>query len=141
MLPADGMDTRPVTFELVFQVVPDDIDDLGHVNNVVYLRWVQDVAAAHWTSVTSADEQAQIGWVVLRHEIDYKHPARPGDRVIARTWVGQPSAATFERHTEILRAQDERLLARARSLWCPVHPHTGRLRRIDPALHDRFYAR
>jgi acyl-CoA thioester hydrolase len=135
------MDTRPVTFELAFQVAPDDIDALGHVNNVVYLRWVQDVAAAHWTSVTSPGERAEIGWVVLRHEIDYKHPARPGDRVIARTWVGPPSAATFERHTEILRARDDRLLARARSLWCPVHPASGRLRRIDPALHDRFYAR
>ncbi len=129
----------PVRYERVFQVRVDDIDDLGHVNNVVYLRWVQDIAAAHWESATSPAERAEIGWVVLRHEIDYKHPARPGDQVIARTWVGTPSAATFERHTEILRARDQRVLARARSLWCPVHPGTGRLRRIDPTLHDRFY--
>ena len=134
------MDT-PVRYERAFHVAADDIDDLDHVNNVVYLRWVQDVAAAHWESATSAAERAEIAWVVLRHEIDYKHPARPGDQVIARTWVGTPSAATFERHTEILRARDQRALARARSLWCPVHPGTGRLRRIDPALRDRFYAR
>ena len=133
------METQPLRYERVFQVTADDIDDLGHVNNVVYLRWVQDVAAAHWESATSPAERADIGWVVLRHEIDYKHPARPGDDVIARTWVGQPSAATFERHTEILRARDQRVLAQARSLWCPVHPGTGRLRRIDPTLHDRFY--
>ena len=133
------METQPLRYERVFQVTTDDIDDLGHVNNVVYLRWVQDVAAAHWESATSPAERADIGWVVLRHEIDYKHPARPGDDVIARTWVGQPSAATFERHTEILRARDQRVLAQARSLWCPVHPGTGRLRRIDPTLHDRFY--
>ncbi len=135
------METQPARYERVFHVRVDDIDDLGHVNNVVYLRWVQDVAAAHWESATSPAERAEIGWVVLRHEIDYKHPARPGDDVIARTWVGRPSAATFERHTEIVRARDQRVLARARSLWCPVHPGTGRLRRIDPALHDRFYAR
>ena len=135
------MDTQPVRYERVFYVSPDDIDALGHVNNVVYLRWVQDVAAAHWESATSPAERADIGWVVLRHEIDYKHPARTGDEVIARTWVGRPSAATFERHTEILRARDQRVLAQARSLWCPVHPRTGRLRRIDPTLHDRFYAR
>ncbi len=135
------METQPVRYERLFHVSAADIDDLGHVNNVVYLRWVQDVAAAHWESATSPAERADIGWVVLRHEIDYKHPARPGDDVIARTWVGQPSAATFERHTEILRARDQRVLAQARSLWCPVHPGTGRLRRIDPALHDRFYAR
>jgi len=131
----------PVRYERVFHVAADDIDELDHVNNVVYVRWVQDVAAAHWESATSPAERAEIAWVVLRHEIDYKHPARPGDPVIARTWVGPPSAATFERHTEILRAGDQRVLARARSLWCPVHPRTGRLRRIDPALHDRFYAR
>jgi len=129
----------PVRYERMFHVAAADIDELDHVNNVVYVRWVQDVAAAHWESATSPAERAEIAWVVLRHEIDYKHPARPGDQVIARTWVGPPSAARFERHTEILRARDQRLLARARSLWCPVHPGTGRLRRIDPALHDRFY--
>ena len=130
---------HPVRFERLFDVGVADIDGLGHVNNVVYLRWVQDVAAAHWESATSAAERADIAWVVLRHEIDYKHPARPGDQVIARTWVGVPDAARFERHTEIRRAADGRLLAEARSLWCPVHAATGRLRRIDPALHDRFY--
>lgn len=131
---------RPVPFERVFTVGPDDIDGLGHVNNIVYLRWVQDVAAAHWESATSVAERADIAWVVLRHEIEYKHPARPGDEVIARTWVGPPEAARFERHTEIRRAADGRVLAQARSLWCPVHAATGRVRRIDPALHNRFYA-
>jgi acyl-CoA thioester hydrolase len=137
--PPDGT-PRPTRFERVFAVEPGDIDALGHVNNVVYVRWVQDVAAAHWEAATSPAERAAIAWVVLRHEIDYKHPARPGDQVIARTWVGTPDAARFERHTEIRRAGDERLLAQARSLWCPVHAVTGRLWRIDPALHDRFYA-
>jgi acyl-CoA thioesterase FadM/ribosomal protein S13 len=136
-----GMESQPVRFERTFAVTADDIDGLGHVNNVVYLRWVQDVAAAHWESATTPAERADIGWVVLRHEIDYQHSAKPGDQVIVRTWVGPPNAATFERHTEILRAADQRVLARARSLWCPVHPRSGRVRRIDPALHDRFYAR
>ncbi len=131
---------QPVRFERVFPVTPADIDDLGHVNNVVYVRWVQDVAAAHWTAATTAAERAGVGWVVLRHEIDYKHPARAGDEVVACTWVGTPAAATFERHTEILRAADRRVLARARSLWCPINPQTGRVQRIDPALHDRFYS-
>ncbi len=135
------MGDRPARFERVFAVEPDDIDARGHVNNVVYLRWVQDVAAAHWESATTPAERADIAWVVLRHEIDYTQAARPGDQLIARTWVGPPSAATFERHTEILRARDQRVLARARSLWCPVHPGTGRPRRVDPALHNRFYER
>jgi acyl-CoA thioester hydrolase len=110
------MTSQPVQFERIFHVAGADIDELGHVNNVVYLRWVQDVAAAHWESATTPAERAAVGWVVLRHEIDYKHPARPGDDVIARTWVGPPAAATFERHTEISRAADRRVLAQARSL-------------------------
>ena len=131
---------QPVRFERVFPVTPADIDDLGHVNNVVYVRWVQDVAAAHWEAATTAAERAGVGWVVLRHEIDYKHPARAGDEVVVCTWVGPPAAATFERHTEIIRAADRRVLARARSVWCPINPKTGRVQRIDPTLHDRFYS-
>jgi acyl-CoA thioester hydrolase len=134
------MTMQPVRFERVFPVTPADIDDLGHVNNVVYVRWVQDVAAAHWAAATTAADRAGVGWVVLRHEIDYKHPARAGDEVVVCTWVGPPAAATFERHTEILRAADRRVLARARSLWCPINLQTGRVQRIDPALQDRFYS-
>ncbi|HKW40165.1 MAG TPA: thioesterase family protein, partial [Gemmatimonadales bacterium] len=134
------MASQPVRFECVFPVTNEDIDDLGHVNNVVYLRWVQDVAAAHWQSATTPIERADVAWVVLRHEIDYKHPAKSGDAVVARTWVGPPVAARFERHTEIVRVADGRVLAQARSLWCPVNPKTGRVLRIDPALHDRFYS-
>src|SRR5690349_5129819 len=133
------MASQPIRFERVFHVTDGAIDALGHVNNVVYLRWVQDVAAAHWQSATTPPERAAVAWVVLRHEIDYKHPAKSGDAVIARTWVGPPVAARFERHTEIVRAADGRVLAQARSLWCPVNPSTGRVQRIDRALHDRFY--
>jgi len=130
---------RPARFEQTIAVQPADIDEQGHVNNVVYLRWVQDVAGAHWTRVTTPAERAALGWVVLRHEIDYKLPARLGDSVIARTWVGENTAATYERHVELLRAADGRLLARARSLWCPVDPKSGRPRRMDPALNERFF--
>jgi acyl-CoA thioester hydrolase len=130
---------EPVRYERVSVVEPGDIDDLGHVNNVVYLRWVQEVAAAHWEATIAPEERVDVAWVVLRHEIDYQHPAILGDRVVARTWVGTATAARFERHTEILRASDRRLLVRARSLWCPVNARTGRPRRLDPALNERFY--
>jgi acyl-CoA thioester hydrolase len=57
-------------FEMIISVLPGDIDEQNHVNNTVYLRWVQDVATAHWRSVASPKAQENIGWVVLRHEID-----------------------------------------------------------------------
>ena len=88
-------------FELLVPVFPADVDELGHVNNTVYLRWVQDVATAHWQALASAESQAEVAWVVLRHEIDYKAPALPGDEVLLRTWVGEAARIRFERHTEI----------------------------------------
>ena len=113
-------------FELSIQVQPGDIDQLDHVNNVVYLRWVQEAAIAHWTSAAPPEAQAALYWVVVRHEIDYRRPALAGDGIIARTWVGAAFQRDFERHTEILRARDRALLARARTLWCPMDRRTGR---------------
>ena len=100
-------------FELPIHVQEADIDELGHVNNVTYVRWVQDAAVAHWTSAAPAAEQARLFWIVLRHEIDYRQAAHLGDEIVARTWVGTATRLRFERHTEILRAQDGCLLARA----------------------------
>jgi Thioesterase superfamily len=67
-------------FEMTVAVLPEDIDEQNHVNNTVYLRWVQEVATAHWRTVASAQAQGSIGWVVLRHEIDYQAPACLGER-------------------------------------------------------------
>ena len=127
-------------FDLAIAVVPADIDALGHVNNVVYLHWVQDAAIAHWSAAATAEQQAEVAWVAVRHEIDYKHPAMPGDVIMARTWVGTAGSHRFERHTEILRAADEKVLARARTVWCPINRATGRLTRVSEAVRARFSA-
>ena len=81
-------------FEMTLSVVPGDIDEQNHVNNTVYLRWVQEVATAHWEAIASSEAQEGIGWVVLRHEIDYKAPACLGDDVVLRTWVGKATRLT-----------------------------------------------
>jgi acyl-CoA thioester hydrolase len=127
-----------VRYTVTIQVEEADIDELGHVNNVVYLRWVQDAATAHWRAVASAQSQSQIAWVVLRHEIDYLAPAQRGDEIAVRTWVGQVSGITFERHTEILRIPEARVLACARTLWCPISTETRRPQRISRELRDQF---
>jgi acyl-CoA thioester hydrolase len=127
-------------FELTVSVLAEDIDEQGHVNNTVYLRWVQDVATAHWRAVASPEAQAQIYWVVLRHEIDYKTAALAGDRILLHTWVGLASRLTFERHTEILRAADGALLAKARTLWCPVNAATSRPTRVPAEVRAQFSA-
>lgn len=124
----------PSAFELPIEVQPEHIDFLGHVNNIVYVQWIQDVTAAHWESVSSPAIRAEVSWVVLRHEIDYKQAALPGDKLLACTWVGPAKGLSFERHVEILRANDRKLLVRARSLWCPYDASSGRPRRVTPEV-------
>jgi acyl-CoA thioester hydrolase len=126
------------SFELPITVLPADIDDLGHVNNVVYLRWMQQAAAAHWERVSDAATRAAASWVVIRHEIDYKAPAFLGEQLVARTWVGKPTAATWERLSEIRRVPDDQLLAQCRSVYVALDPKTGRPRRLDAALLAPF---
>ena len=125
-------------FEIIVPVVAADIDEQNHVNNTVYLRWVQDVATAHWRALAGQKAQAAIGWVVLRHEIDYKAPAALGDKIILRTWVGKATRLTFERFTEIRRNGEGQLLSTARTLWCPVNPQTGRPTRVSPEVRSQF---
>ncbi len=115
-----------------------DIDGQNHVNNTVYLRWVQDVATAHWGSLASAEAQTAIGWVVVRHEIDYKQPANLGDEIVLRTWVGEASRLKFERWTEIRRKDSNQLLAQARTLWVPIDSKTGKPTRVSAEVRARF---
>ncbi len=133
------MSTDPNTerYEMRLAVQADDIDMLGHVNNVVYLRWVQDIAIAHWNAATTDEQRAELIWVVVRHEIDYKHAARLGDDIVVRTWVGIATRNSFERHTEIHRAGGP-VLARARTLWVPLDPSTGKVKQPSAAVRARF---
>ena len=125
-------------FEMIVSVLPEDIDQQNHVNNTVYLRWVQEVATAHWRAVATADAQENIGWVVLRHEIDYKTPACLGDEIVFRTWVGKSTRLTFERFTEIRRSGDDQLLSNARTLWCPINAQTARPVRVPAEVREQF---
>jgi acyl-CoA thioester hydrolase len=125
-------------FEMTIAVEPADIDALGHVNNVVYLRWVQDIAIAHWKAAANAADQEKLLWIVVRHEIDYKQAARLGDAIVARTWVGAATRIKFERHTELLRASDGCLLAKARTVWCPIDAVTGKPTSVSAEVRAGF---
>lgn len=130
----------PVTerYELTLAVTPADIDVMEHVNNTVYVRWVQEAAVAHWTAAASAEHQQQVAWLVVRHELDYLRSARAGDTILLRTWVGSTVKHFFERFTEVLRASDGTVLARARTLWCPVDRTTLRPVRVDAEIIQRW---
>jgi acyl-CoA thioester hydrolase len=125
-------------FELIRDVVPADIDELGHVNNVVYLSWVQDVAVAHWNSLTTAAFRANLLWIALRHEIDYKAEAVLGDSILARTWTGRAIGLRYQRHTQILRQRDGVLLAQALTDYCPVNAQSRKPTRLTPDVAGYF---
>jgi acyl-CoA thioester hydrolase len=134
------MTSDPATerFEQPIAVLPQDIDLFDHVNNVVYVRWVQEISTAHWNASATEAEKAAIGWVVVRHEIDYMNPARLGDDIVAKTWVGVAEKSLFERHAEFVRTRDQKVLARARSLWCPIDLKTLRPMRVGADIYRRF---
>jgi len=119
-----------------FFVKKADIDEQGHVNNVAYVRWIQDVAVAHWLSKTNVQLRTKYTWIVLRHEIDYKKQAFENEKVTAITWVGEPTRISWERLTEITRGED--LLVKARSVWCLVDRETLKPVRIGSEIKSCF---
>jgi acyl-CoA thioester hydrolase len=121
-------------FSVPIRVTDVDIDRQGHVNNVAFLRFIQDAAAAHWTALAPEAVRQAYAWVVRRHEVEYLRPGFPGDELVAETWVGEPSGATWERFTEIARAGEDRPLVTARTVWVLLDAATGRPRRIDADL-------
>jgi acyl-CoA thioester hydrolase len=132
--------TRP-TFELAFTAGPEHIDELGHVNNAVWVQWIQEVAVAHWDAVAPQAHKDAYHWVVVRHEIDYLRAAYPGDRITARTWVGEaPKGAKFDRHMEF-RGADEKLCVRARTDWAIIDKALGRPIRVPAEVVAPFLPR
>lgn len=130
--------TEAERYEIPIDIRPEDIDDLGHVNNVVYLRWVQEAATAHWQARAAPEDQAAVFWVVSRHELDYMRPAHLDTEVVARTWVGTARRLQFERHTELVRASDGEVLVRARTLWIPVDAETLRPTAVSASVRETF---
>ena len=121
-------------YQHLIKVTTDDIDELGHVNNVVYVRYVQEAASAHWNSVTSEEIRSQNVWVVMRHEIDYVSPAFAGDELLATTWVGETNGVRSARHVEITQKNSGKVIVKAKTLWCQLDAVTFKPKRIDESI-------
>lgn len=127
-------------FRLPIQLQDNDFDALGHINNVVYLRWVQEAAAAHWQRLAPPGFESRFIWVVLRHEIDYIHPIVPGTKPVAQTWVGAHDGARSVRWVTIGSGDDQVVFARARTTWCLLNAGNGKPARITPELQEALNA-
>lgn len=127
------------TYQHKIIVQKSDIDNLNHVNNVVYVQWVQDVATAHWNVLASAEIQKKYSWVVLKHEIEYATPAFLNDILLVKTWVEKSAGVRSERHVEFYNEKSNKLIVRAKTTWCLLDAVTQKPRRIEADILDIFH--
>jgi acyl-CoA thioester hydrolase len=123
---------------LTFTASPSHIDELGHVNNAVWVDWIQQIATSHWAAVAAPAHQAQFVWVVTRHEIDYRGNIRLGESVTAETFIPSgPTGARFDRRVDF-RGPDGKLIVSAKTTWALIDKASGRLQRVRDDLAAPF---
>ena len=116
------------------------IDELGHVNNAVWVDWIQQIATAHWSAVAAPEHIARYVWVVTRHEIDYRGNIAVGESVTATTFIPDPPrGARFDRCIEF-RDAGGKVIVSARSTWAMIERASGRVARVRPEIAAPFYA-
>jgi acyl-CoA thioester hydrolase len=114
----------------------DVIDENGHVNNVVYVQWMQDVAILHFTALGGAAMMARHGaaWVARSHQIEYLRPAFAGEALVVKTWIADMERVKSLRRYEFSRGAQ--ILARGATDWVFVDAETGRPKRIPDEMKD-----
>jgi acyl-CoA thioester hydrolase len=128
------------SFTMAITAGPDDIDVLGHVNNAVWVKWIQDVAVAHWSAIAPPAHRDAYIWVVTRHEIDYRGNVSEGETVTGETWVPEPPrGARFDRYMKFTGA-DGRVKVEAKSTWALLDRASGRLLRVPAEVAAPFLA-
>ena len=117
-------------FRKTFAAGPEHIDVMGHVNNAVWVQWVQDMATAHWEAVADPAHTAEFVWLVTRHEIDYRGNIAEGENVTGETWIpGEAKGAQSARRVDF-RNDAGKVIVSATTLWAMLHRDTGRLARV-----------
>lgn len=123
-----------VPYSYTLKVEEHHIDGLLHVNNVVYLQWVNDISEKHWNILSAQGLKEKYFWVVMRHELDYLNQAILGDELTLVTWVGESRGAKSVRHVEIYKG--ETILLNAASTWCLIDAKTLKPTRIKNDILD-----
>ena len=119
-----------------FKVEKNDIDALNHVNNIVYLKWVQDISELHWNTLASKEMKASCVWVALRHEIDYLNQAYENDLINCYTWIEKNEGVKSIRIVHIYC--NKKLLAKSRTTWCLLDAKSLKPKRITKEIMELF---
>ena len=132
----NSLDTARVTSRIV---LAKDIDELGHVNNAVYVNWIQEASTEHWQAIAAQSIQDKYLWFCSRHEIDYKQQLYIEQDVEIRTWLGQAIGARFDRFVDIREKGSKSSSALAKTTWVLISKSSGRPIRIKPEILAAFY--
>lgn len=125
-------------FSLKLTAQSQDIDELSHVNNAVWVRWIQELATAHWNAVAPQDAIEKYVWVVTRHEIEYRGNISVGETVVGRTWISEPpKGARFWRNFHFANAARKEMVS-GRSNWAIIDRKSQRPVRVPTELSDLF---
>ena len=128
------------TYEHPVVAEPDDIDENGHVNNVTYVRWMQDAATSHSGSTGATDAVLEAGatWVVRSHHVEYLRPVMQSERLIVETWIEDVQQVRSTRRYRFIRDGDDREVARGETLWVCIDASSGRPCAIPETVLERF---
>ncbi|MHA7831501.1 MAG: acyl-CoA thioesterase [Flagellimonas sp.] len=122
----------------VFDVVPNDLDDLNHVNNIRYVEWIQDISKKHWAQVTSREIQESMIWVVRNHNITYHKSAVLGNTINISTYIKSNNGPISTRIVEIKNNNTDELLVKAVTEWCLLDSKTFRPKRVPKEIQALF---
>ncbi|MFZ1742866.1 MAG: acyl-CoA thioesterase [Pontixanthobacter sp.] len=125
-------------FRKSFTALPEHIDVMGHVNNAVWVQWVQDMATAHWDAVADPAHAAEFVWLVVRHEIDYRGNITEGESVTGETWIPGPAKGAQSGRRVDFRDASGKVIVSALTNWAMLHRESGRLARVRPEVIAPF---
>src|SRR5947209_2676373 len=121
-------------FSISIKVTREHLDAVQHVNNVIYVQWMQDAASLHWQSLAPLSLQEAVVWMVRRHEIDYYNQAFLDDELVVSTWTGEYTNVSWRRYYEVTRPSDGKKIISAVSTWILLDSKTQKPRRMDEEM-------
>ncbi|MEE9349066.1 MAG: thioesterase family protein [Flavobacteriaceae bacterium] len=125
-----------MTYTYKHVVTKDEIDFLNHVNNVVYLQWINDVSLKHWLSISNKHINSAYYWVAVRHEIDYKKSAFLKDTITLKTWIDSLEGVKSIRIVEVYK--EDILIAKSKTIWCLMDAKTEKISKIPDEIKKLF---
>ena len=119
-------------------VSKNDLDDLNHVNNVVYINWIQEIAKNHWDVLVSDEIKDNYYWVLLEHNIKYLRSALLNEKIIIKTYIEETKGVKSSRIVEIFNKGTNQLLVTSKTIWCLINAKTNKPSRINNEIRKAF---